>query len=404
MSRAFYASVFAVVGIIGFVSAASCAALFAVDEVFGQPLGFGGWYDLSARVVTFALYIAMDSLKETPLLAQYSCATATATTTTTTTTATRVFAGSFTARMMTEGHLDDNGKATTGTALKGTQAITLNYRNSKQQSFLTGAINSELGKMTRLKYVTLYENTLTATIPTEFGQVTALTALILAINAPTGTVPTQLGFLTALSRLSVNTNKLEGKIPFQLGQLIALTQVSLYSNEMTGGLPSDVGQLTALKSLSLRNNKLSQNLPTEIGMMIALTAVRLEENKLSGSIPRTLTLLTGLVILRLDANPKLCRLDAASTLAANKCSPEPCTFATCACTLTTCPSGATKTNSTDVNPATPFYPADDTTCCPVGASLRERRLVTDGHLDCTVGRPCVVTTGTAGKGTLASAM
>jgi hypothetical protein len=51
-----------------------------------------------------------------------------------------------------------------------------------------------------------------------------------------------------------------------------------------------------------------------------------------------------------------------------------------------------------VNPATPFYPAEDTTCCPVGTSLRER-LVTDLHLDCTVGRPCVATTGFSVKGT-----
>jgi hypothetical protein len=56
-----------------------------------------------------------------------------------------------------------------------------------------------------------------------------------------------------------------------------------------------------------------------------------------------------------------------------------------------------------VNLATPLYPADDTTCCPVGDTLRER-LVTDGHLDCSVGRPCVATTNTPEKGTLAAAM
>jgi hypothetical protein len=45
-----------------------------------------------------------------------------------------------------------------------------------------------------------------------------------------------------------------------------------------------------------------------------------------------------------------------------------------------------------MNPATPFYPADDVTCCPVGDALREK-LVTTGHLDCTAGRPCMATTG-----------
>jgi hypothetical protein len=43
-----------------------------------------------------------------------------------------------------------------------------------------------------------------------------------------------------------------------------------------------------------------------------------------------------------------------------------------------------------VNPATPFYPADDTTCCSAGNTMREK-LVTDRHLDCTAGLPCVAT-------------
>jgi hypothetical protein len=94
----------------------------------------------------------------------------------------------------------------------------------------------------------------------------------------------------------------------------------------------------------------------------------------------------------------LCRLDVGSTTAANKCGPTACPYPSCKCTiLAACPSGATKSASTVVNPATPFYPADDTTCCPVGASLLER-LVTDDHLDCTVGRPCVATTGMVLKG------
>jgi hypothetical protein len=51
-----------------------------------------------------------------------------------------------------------------------------------------------------------------------------------------------------------------------------------------------------------------------------------------------------------------------------------------------------------VNPATPFYPAEDATCCPVGNTLLEK-LVTDGHLDCSGGRPCVAKTGVGGQGT-----
>jgi hypothetical protein len=113
---------------------------------------------------------------------------------------------------------------------------------------------------------------------------------------------------------------------------------------------------------------------------------------------------------RLDNND-LCRLNAASTEAAMKCTAGFCPYPTCACTkLTSCPSGATKSASTSVNPATPFYPAEhvagSTICCPVGMgpSLLEQ-LVTADHLDCSVGRPCVVTTvGGAAAGTQVTRM
>jgi hypothetical protein len=38
----------------------------------------------------------------------------------------------------------------------------------------------------------------------------------------------------------------------------------------------------------------------------------------------------------------------------------------------------------------PFYPDDPAVCCAVGFTLRER-LVLDGHLDCSGGRPCAAT-------------
>jgi hypothetical protein len=42
MIQTFFASVVTVVGIIVCVAAASCAAPFAVNDVFGQPLVCGG--------------------------------------------------------------------------------------------------------------------------------------------------------------------------------------------------------------------------------------------------------------------------------------------------------------------------------------------------------------------------
>jgi hypothetical protein len=126
MSQSFYA----VIGIIVCVAAASCAALFAVNDVFGEPLVCGGgWYDVSVRVATctFSHFIAADSskdsLKTTSSATRCSYAT---TTTATTAAAERVFAGSLLDRMMSEVHLSGpSAGAVKSIEGKGTRATEL---------------------------------------------------------------------------------------------------------------------------------------------------------------------------------------------------------------------------------------------------------------------------------------
>jgi Leucine-rich repeat (LRR) protein len=157
--------------------------------------------------------------------------------------------------------------------------------------------------------------------------------------------------------------------------------------------------------LFLYNLKLTGLIPSEIGQLDDLVNLSVENNKLSGAIPGSLTLLTKTTLFRLTLNSKLCRLDAASTTVTTARCTTACPYPTCACNELSgnCRTGNAKTISTAVNPATPFYPADDTTCCPVGASLLEK-LVTENHLDCTAGRPCVVTMGIGMKGVSAVAV
>jgi hypothetical protein len=139
--QTFYASVATVVGIVVFVAAACCAALFAVADVFGQPLVCGGrWYDLSFRVATFSQFIAANNLKGTSFTrCSYVMATVT-----------HVFAGSFTARMSADGYLD----CTAG----------------PQECVATPA-----GK-TR-DFLHLNDNKLTGSIPPQISELTALTRL-----------------------------------------------------------------------------------------------------------------------------------------------------------------------------------------------------------------------------------
>ena len=103
---------------------------------------------------------------------------------------------------------------------------------------LRGTIPDELGQLTALTNIDLFDNLLTGTIPTQLGKLTALETLDLRENHLTGTIPTQLGELTALYALSLRSNQLTGTIPLALTQLINLNRLYLYNNNLTGQVPS----------------------------------------------------------------------------------------------------------------------------------------------------------------------
>jgi hypothetical protein len=309
-------------------------------------------------------------------------------------------------KLVTDNHLDCTvGRpcvATTGTSGKGVLATAVDLSGQS----LTGTIPPEISTLTAVTALGLLNNILTGTMPSDIGAMTALNVLILNNNKLTGSVPPEFGELTGLTRLFLYKNELVGSIPPELSALTSMTQIGMSNNLLTGSIPPGLGELTAVKLASFNNNKLTGTIPvfTQIGALDALLILRLEKNLLSGAIPGVLVFLTKLTSFRIDDNFDLCRLNAASTAVTTFRCTTACPFPVCACTdLSGCPTDNPKTSSTVVNPATPFYPADDTTCCPLGASLLEN-LVTDNHLDCTGGRPCVVTTSTPGKGMLATSV
>ena len=149
----------------------------------------------------------------------------------------------------------------------------------------------------------LVDDNLQGTIPDELGQLTALTYLSLWQNQElTGTIPSQLGQLTALTYLSLFWNQLTGTIPSQLGELTALALLDLRANQLTGTIPSQLGQLTVMEGLSLDDNQLTGTIPTQLGLLISLEKLDLAYNELTGTIPLSLTQLTNLNRLFLDDN------------------------------------------------------------------------------------------------------
>jgi hypothetical protein len=118
--------------------------------------------------------------------------------------------------------------------------------------------------------------------------------------------------------------------------------------------------------------------------------------KLTGPIPGSLTALAKVPVtdFQLHGSGGLCRLDPSSTtVTTTKCGTA-CPYPTCSCKWAVCQSGAAYNVPAAVaevmNPTSPFYPLDAACCAAAGFTLRER-LVLEGHLDCSVGRPCAVT-------------
>jgi Leucine-rich repeat (LRR) protein len=154
----------------------------------------------------------------------------------------------------------------------------------------------EIGNLTALQMLNLYDNQLT-TLPPEIGNLTALGDLGLSGNQLT-TLPPEIGNLTALRYLRLGYNQLT-TLPSEIGNLTWLEQFELYGNQLTT-LPPEIGNLTALTDLHLGGNQLT-TLPPEIGNLTALTDLHLWYNQLT-TLPPEIGNLTALERLDLDDN------------------------------------------------------------------------------------------------------
>ena len=119
---------------------------------------------------------------------------------------------------------------------------------------LTGTIPSQLGALTSLQELWLYDNRLTGTIPPQLGGLANLQALGLSENQLSGTIPPQLSALSHLEHLWLDTNQLSGAIPVELGHLVNLRTLTLNMNQLSGAIPPQIGSLVNLRFLSLDDN------------------------------------------------------------------------------------------------------------------------------------------------------
>ncbi|XP_048439211.1 BRASSINOSTEROID INSENSITIVE 1-associated receptor kinase 1-like isoform X1 [Pyrus x bretschneideri] len=100
-----------------------------------------------------------------------------------------------------------------------------------------------------------------------------------------GRLVSQLGVLSKLQHLELYNNNITGNIPEELGGLSDLVSLDLYLNNLHGTIPATLGNLAKLRFLRLSNNSLSGNIPETLTNIQSLQVLDLSNNNLSGDIP-----------------------------------------------------------------------------------------------------------------------
>jgi Leucine-rich repeat (LRR) protein len=148
-----------------------------------------------------------------------------------------------------------------------------------------GKIPREIGQLSKLIRLNLWETQLTGRIPPEIGNLNELQQIWLSHNRLTDSIPSEIGQLSKLTVLNLSNNKLTGQIPLTIGQLSELTILRLSNNQLTGPIPPEIGQLSNLVYLDFSQNKLTDPIPPKIEQLSNLVHLDFSQNQLlTGSI------------------------------------------------------------------------------------------------------------------------
>lgn len=156
-------------------------------------------------------------------------------------------------------------------------------------NFLRGSLPKEIGNLTSLKKLDLYNNSIGGSLPSEVGNLTELEYLNLYFNQLSGSIPSSIDKLTKLEILNLEINDLTGSIPTTIGNLISLQDLRLNNNNLSGSIPLEISNLSNLQQLRLNNNQLTGSIPANIGNLPNLSLLWLHNNQLSGCYPENLS-------------------------------------------------------------------------------------------------------------------
>ncbi|PKU64647.1 LRR receptor-like serine/threonine-protein kinase RPK2 [Dendrobium catenatum] len=181
----------------------------------------------------------------------------------------------------------------TGLDLAGTKA-----------SPLAGMLNSDIGNLTELRFLSLSYNLFSGEIPAAaIGALRQLELLDLRGNNFSGRIPDQIANLPSLGVLNLSHNSLQGPIPDGLIGLAPLKSLDLSFNRLSGRINvSPIGDCKSLNHLKLSGNLFVGAIPPDIGKCSNIQTLLLDGNIFEGSIPANLGRITELRVLDISMN------------------------------------------------------------------------------------------------------
>ena len=135
---------------------------------------------------------------------------------------------------------------------------------------LSGTIPFDLmTNFTSLQDLVLSNNVFTGTLMNSMDKLTSLQKLDLSSNPSlsSGPLPSEIGLLTKLTYLDLFNNMINSEIPTELGLSTVLQLLSLGANAMTGTIPPQVFACTKLSAVGFQGNSFTGTLPSEFGSL-----------------------------------------------------------------------------------------------------------------------------------------
>jgi hypothetical protein len=182
---------------------------------------------------------------------------------------------------------------------------------------LTFSINGNLGELSQLTQLHLFNTLLFGTIPSEITSLRKLQILYLHQTSISGTIPSQLAALQSAVQIRLHETHVSGTLPRFAGMdmlallylhrtLISGTMTDVYnigkvpsrygnglnvaSTELSGTIPVNIGNMQYLQEFQLHGTSISGTLPSQLGDLHSLTQLALGSTALSGTLPSLLNL------------------------------------------------------------------------------------------------------------------